>query len=448
MTAGKPREPAAPGADEDTLDSAAVHSAAGGAGEAGLSSLLRRSVKAAIARWAVRRRTAGEIWPRPQDEAPHPWDGQRRFAEEYTLVAVQAGLAIVARIEWLPGRETHRVWLTLLTPTAVYALPGTGQALLRGESDHWRAGGLAFDCVEPLRQWTVRYAGRLEVRDPAGHRRRPASDELPAEDQEVRVDLTFVSQMPAFVPGSDDDAALMSRQLGAAEWDARLLRVLRRHTLRSYVQAGEVHGSVAIGPRLLAFRGTGLRQHSWGVRDWGASDEATQCFASFTPTNGSGSASGTGMASGPGTASRSSGPGSASGSGMASVPTRTGSAARLGNAREGEAPVQVWLHSARFPWLTLAGGFVQRLAGVVALRDLGVRPTRQPGRAPSHVGFHVDAPGGDLGLEMATVAELGLDMDGRGHLDLALCRVQGAGDGWALVISQRRLLRRPGSPEE
>ena len=400
MTAGKPREPPAP---------APAPSGAWPA-DAGLSSLLRRSVKAAIARWAVRRRSDTEIWPRPQDEAMHPWDGQRRFAEEYTQVAVQPGMAVIARIEWLPGRETHRVWLTLLTPTAVYALPGTGQALLRGDSDHWRAGGLAFDCVEPLRTWTIRYRGRLEVRDPRGDRRRTtaASDELPVEDLEVRVDLTFLSQVPAFVPGSDDDADLMSRQLGAAEWDARLLRVLRRHTLRSYVQTGEVHGSVAIGPRLLAFRGAGLRQHSWGVRDWGASDDATQCFASFTATQDG---------------------------------TR--------EAREAaDKPVQVWLHSARFPWLTLAGGFVQRAAGLVAIRALGVRPTRQPARAPSHVGFHVDAPGGEIDLETETVAELGLDMDGRGHLDLALCRVRGAGDGWALVISQRRLLRRPTVTEE
>ena len=188
--------------------------------------------------------------------------------------------------------------------------------------------------------------------------------------------------------------------------------MLRRHTLRSYVQVGEVHGSVAIGPRLLAFGGAGLRQHSWGVRDWGASDEATQCFASFgAPTSGE--------------AARSPGRGGV-------APTST----------------QVWLHSARFPWLTLAGGFVQRAAGRVAVRELGVRPTRLPGRAPSHVGFHVEAPGGALALEMETLAELGLEMDGRGHLDLALCRVHGAGEGWALVISQRRLLRRAAAPEE
>ena len=389
MTASKPPAFGPPGGDGGTPSEPA---------EAGLSSLLRRGVKAAIARWAVRRRGEAEIWPRPQDEAPHPWDGRRHFAEDYTLAAVQPGLALVARIEWLPGREAHRVWLTILTPTAVYALPGTGQALLRGAGDHWRAGGLAFDCVEPLRTWTLRYRGRLEVRDPAGRRRGPVGEEQPAEDLEVRVDLTFVSQLPAFVPGSDDDADLVSRQVGAADWDARLLKQLRRDRLRSYVQVGEVHGALALGSQLSTFGGAGLRQHSWGVRDWGASDTAMQCFVSMSGAQG---------------------------------------------------PVRAWVHSAQFPWIHLAGGFVQRAAGLVPIRDLGVSPTRRPGRSPSHVGLHIDAPGGALELEAESLAELALDMDGRGRVEFSLCRVrqrhaEDHAAGWALLIGQRRLLPRSG----
>lgn len=391
MSASKPQGPRAPDGEGGSNEAA----------EAGLSSLLRRGVKAAIARWAVRHRSAAEIWPRPQDEAPHPWDGRRHFAEDYTLAAVQAGLALVARIEWLPGREAHRVWLIILTPTAVYALPGTGQALLRGGGDHWRAGGLAFDCVEPLRTWTLRYRGRLEVREPDGRRRGPLREDSPAEDVEVRVDLTFDSQLPAFVPGSDDDPDLVSRQVGAADWDTRLLKQLRRDRLRSYVQTGEVHGALVLGAQLLTFAGAGLRQHSWGVRDWGASDAAMQCFVSL--------------------------PGAQ------------------------DAGVRAWVHSAQFPWIHLAGGLVQRTAGQVPIRGLGVSPTRRPGRAPSHIGLHIDAPGGALELEAENLAELGLDMDGRGRLEFSLCRVrstsgqvEAAGPGWALLIGQRRLIPRSG----
>lgn len=379
--AGEPGLPGSPAAGEARTP-----------GQPGLGSLLRRGLKAAIARWAVRR-PAPEIWPQPQDEAMHAWDGRRHFAEDYTAAAVQPGLAVVARIEWLPGRDAHRVWLTLLTPTAVYALPGTGQAILRGGVDHWRAGGLQFDCVEPLRVWTIRYRGRLEVRDPRGRRRRAVAEDATTEDLEVRVDLTLESHAPAFVPGSDDDPDLVARQFGAAEWDTHLMRVLRRRTLRSYVQAGEVHGAVLLGGDLRAFAGSGLRAHSWGVRDWGASDAALQCFASL-----------------PGT---------------------------------GSGPFGVWVQKAEFPWLTLLGGFVQRTHGVVPIRDLGVTLERQPGRAPRHVGLAIEAPGGPLALEVETLAELPLEMDGRGHLEMALCRVRGAGEGWGLMLCQRRLLPRP-----
>ncbi len=365
--------------------------------EVGLSSLLRFGVKAAIARWAVRQRSGTEAWPRPQDEAMHAWDGRRHFAEDGTLVAVQSGLAVVARLEWLPGRDAHRVWMMLLTPTCSYTLPGPGQLLLRGGGDHWQAGGLALDCIEPLRQWTVRYRGLLTPHDAKGGRHGPTGPDAASADVPVRVDLTFIADAPAFVPGRDDDPDLLARQFGAAEWDARLLRALRRRSLRSYVQVGGVHGSLAIGPQLVAVRAAGLRQHAWGVRDWGASDTAVQCFAAIGPTS---------------------------------------------NAAE--RPVLAWVHAAQFPWLALSGGFVQRPAGIVPLRDLGLTQTDDPGHAPSHVSLHIDAAGGAQTFETETMAQLPLEMDGRGHLDVVLARVHAgdASEGWGLLIHQRRTLPR------
>jgi hypothetical protein len=68
------------------------------------------------------------------------------------------------------------------------------------------------------------------------------------------------------------------------------------------------------------------------------------------------------------------------------------------------------------------------------------------------VGLHIDAPGGALELEAENLAELALDMDGRGRLEFSLCRVrapasadQVAAAGWALLIGQRRLIPRAGA---
>lgn len=400
--AGRPADPAARALDpaDPALALVAVPPAPVPPGPPdSLSGLLRRGLKAAIARWAVRRRPAAE-WPRPQDEARHPWDGRRHFAEEFVFVGVQPELAVLARLEVLPGRDAHRVWVTLFTPTAVYALPG-GQALLRGGADQgWHAGGLAFDCLEPHRTWTLRFRGNLDVHDPAGRPRRPTGDDAPADAIEARLDLTFVANLLPFVPGTDDDPDLLARQLGAADWDTRLLREIRRRTLRGYVQAGDLHGTLILAGDLRTVGAAALRVHTWGVRDWGASDTALQCFAAL-------------------------------------------------------GPLRTYVHTARFPWVTLSGGFVQRPGGVVPIRDLGVTQERRPGRAPARTGLTVDAPGGPLALEAETIAELPLEMDGRGRLDIALVRArppeggarQHSGPlppaGWGLCVTQRRLLPRP-----
>lgn len=348
----------------------------------GLSSLLRQGIKAAIARWTVLRRPAGE-WPRPQDEAPHPTDGDPLFSEEFVFAAVQPELAVVARLEWLPARDAHRVWMSILTPRAVYALPG-GQAVIRGDAERrWRAGGLHLDCLEPHRTWTLRFHGSLDVRGPDGL----PQPEAPA--CEARLDLTFVAALMPYVPGTDDDPDLLARQLGAADWDTRFLRELRRRPQRAYLQSGDMHGTIALGEELRTFGGAAIRQHAWGARDWGASDRGMQCFAAL-------------------------------------------------------GPLRAFVHTMSSPWLTLAGGFVHRPGGAVALRDLGVSAEQRPGRAPARVGLHVDAPGGPLDLEAESLAELPLEMDGTARLDFALVKVRGGDDarGWGLCCTHRRLAPR------
>lgn len=367
--------------------------------ERGLSTLLRRSLKGALAAW-VRQHASRGSRLRPQDEATHTWDGHRHYAEDYTFVAVQPDLAAVMRVEWLPGREGHRLWMILLEADAIHALPGSGQQILRSASERgegpWSVGGFTLDCAEPFRQWTLAFHGALGERTPLGEPRLGDlvdGAEGPAQVlRECRVDLTFIADAPAFVPGSDDDPELVARHLGAAHWDAELLRGLRRRAPRGYVQTGELHGTIALGDRILAISAAGLRQHTWGQRDWGASDRALHCF----------------VAQGPGQ--------------------------------------RLWIHRARFPWLTLEGGFVRAGAGgaVAPIRELGVTVERHPGRAPSRVSLDLEVEGGAVTVDAEALSQLSLEMDGRGRLDLAFLRVAGDPRGVGLWVGQERLLPRPG----
>jgi hypothetical protein len=365
----------------------------GSDGAEDMGRVLREGLKATLARWVLAKRRGGGRGrlPAPSDEATHAFDGQRHFAEDYTFVGAQPGLGVVVRLEQLPGRDCQRVWVVVLRSEGVWALPG-GQLVLRTiGDDRWRAGGLHLDCETPLHRWALRFVGPLERQ---GH----GADEVPSlrvvgdDDHRVRasVDLTFVSTASPYVPGTDDDPELLARCLGQASWDARLLRAARRDRSRGYVQLGELHGTIALGDVLVPVRAASLRQHQWGVRDWGACDEAFQCF-------------------------------------WATDDLRRG-----------------WLHHARFPFVTLDGGFSADRAGrVEPVRRLGATFEARPRRAPARASLAVGEGEGmrhDMQLEL--VSDLSLVVDGRGRVDLALVRVSGPSSGWGLWAGLRRSLPR------
>jgi hypothetical protein len=361
------------------------HPVRAGSGPA-VSDMLLRSAKAALARWVLHKRrrhhAAGGL--SAKDEATHAADGRRRFAEEYTFVAVQATSAVLARLEWLPGRGGYRVWLMVFRDGELFTIPGL-QAVGRTRGlDRWRAAGLELDCVTPFKQWTIRYTGRLHRARASGE----GDDDPKPDDLRCSLDLTFLSDVPAFEPGADDDPDLIARRLGEATWDASLLRSVRRVQSRGYVQIGSVHGTVALGGEILPIRAAGLRQHIWGVRDWAASDSAFQCFAAF------------------------------------------------------EDGRRVWLHNAVFPFVTLEGGFVHDGQALVPVRAFGASLEHRPERAPRFATLDVEYGEDRIGIEAEMLRDVALSVDGRGAVSLGLFRLSN-GAGWGVWVGQRRLLPRP-----
>ncbi len=361
-------------------------------GTEAVGSLLRRGAKSALARWVLhkqrqRRDPSAPPWPSPKDEATHTWDGRRHFAEDYTFGAAQPGLALVTRLEWLPGRGAHRIWMTILREGRAWCLPG-GQLIRReGEGDRWRAGGMVVDCRTPLRQWNVRYRGRLAEVAPG-----MVDPDVDAQDgPRCSIDLTFDATSAAFAPGRDDAPALLAQRLAEATWDAKLLASVRRVQNRGYVQVGDVAGTVSIGAEIIPLRAAGWRQHAWGVLDWGGPDDAFQCFW------------------------------------------------------RDRAGASTWVHRARFPFVTLEGGFVDRqVAGAGAGRELvrGIAATfeRRPERAPARVTLGIRAPD-NRDTEVTILSDVTFGVDGRGVVELGLVHTGDGGVGiWG---GQRRSLPRP-----
>lgn len=347
--------------------------------------VLRRGVKSALARWVIAKRGGGAASrPTPKDEATHAWDGSPQYAEDYTFVGVQEGMAVVARLEWIPGRDAQRVWVVVLRPDGVWALPG-GEVLERGTADdRWQAGGLRLDCVTPLREWTLRFEGTLQRQRPMGEPLRVVADT--AEHQRrASFELRFSTRGEPWIPGTDDDPELLARRLGEAQWDSTLWRAARKSTNRGYLQVGRLNGTVAIGDHVMPVRASCLRQHYWGPRDWTASDQAFQCFFSTA------------------------------------------------DERHG------FVHHARFPFVTLEGGFVAHRGERQAIRWLGLTAAARPHRAPGRVELKLGEIDGDHTVVGKVLADVSIEVDGRARADLGLITVDRPSPGVGLWLGLRPL---------
>jgi len=337
-----------------------------------LGTLMKAGVKAALARWVLHKRRGIEGGrPAAHDEATHAWDGRRRFAEDYAFAAVQRDLSLLVRLEWLPGRAAHRVWLMVLGADGAWWIPPEHTIVAQTCNDRWRVGDLVLDCAVPLVRWTVRYDGPLRRADDA-HARSGAP--------RCRVDLTFDATGEPFVPGVDDDPDLVARRLGEAQWDPALLRAVRRATQRGYVQVGRFAGTAVLGDAMLPVDAIGIRQHTWGVRDWGAPDQAAQCLIV-------------------------------------------------------DGDDVVWVQRAEFPELTIEGGFVASGPRWREVTDIG-----RVSREDQHCALEVDTAIGRRAWTVHPKAATTMRVDGRGAFELAF--VAGEGSARGLWATQSRTLPR------
>ena len=113
---------------------------------------------------------------------------------------------------------------------------------------------LKATCEEPLERWTLRIDGAGRRVSPEESRSSLVGDGLPTK---LSLELSFTAAMPAFSPGE-------------ASWG-------RLH----HDQPCAVHGRIDYGEGLVAFDGTGYRDHSMGPRELSGYRGSDWCEASF-----------------------------------------------------------------------------------------------------------------------------------------------------------------------
>jgi hypothetical protein len=128
-------------------------------------------------------------------------------------------------------------------------LPGRGFLLSfarGGLTDAIEAGPVRYECALPLRLWELRFEGAGRLFERAEH---VATRRDSFENVELRADLRFTAWHDplSFRSGLTDGVAS-----------------------RHYEQPGSVAGTIEAGGRRHPLAGQGMRDHSWGVRDWQA----------------------------------------------------------------------------------------------------------------------------------------------------------------------------------
>ncbi|MCR9276992.1 MAG: hypothetical protein NXH85_03380 [Pseudomonadaceae bacterium] len=185
------------------------------------------------------------------DELMHSVGNDPAWSESYyfNFVDPTTKLAMFTRMGFRPGSG----WADGLH--AVY-LPGKRLAFTYGRRDiqtdlsaydgDLQAGDLSIECVEPHKQWRVRYDGPAQdIADGeillARRKERPEGWYAPSQ---LTMDLTF-------------DCLTEPHYAASGE---------RGH----FEQSGRVHGSIRLGDETWSVDGYGVRDKSWGPRDWGA----------------------------------------------------------------------------------------------------------------------------------------------------------------------------------
>jgi hypothetical protein len=177
--------------------------------------------------------TAHELWQPPGSE--QQWSDSFYFGG-----GDGRGLAFYARIGRRPNESTTEGALGIW-------LPGQGFLLSFARapvSATVVAGGLSFECLLPLLAWEIRCDGEGRLFERAEH---VATDRDAYRAVPVQATLRFLAW-----------GGPLSFESGLAEG------VATDH----YEQPGSVAGTLIVDGRRHPLAGRGLRDHSWGVRDW------------------------------------------------------------------------------------------------------------------------------------------------------------------------------------
>jgi len=189
------------------------------------------------------------------DELMHAAGDDPAWSESYyfNFVDPSSRLGMFTRMGFRPGNgwadALHVVYLKGRRVAFTYGRRDIGSDLSRYDGD-LRAGDLTLTCVEPHRLWRIGYDGSAQD----------------IADAEVLLQRSRSRPPGWFAPGRlsmDVEFHCLTEPHYAAQG-------VHGH----FEQSGRVLGSIGLGRERWEVSGYGVRDKSWGPRDWGASSRA------------------------------------------------------------------------------------------------------------------------------------------------------------------------------
>jgi len=194
----------------------------------------------------------------PLDERMHPVRNEPAWSESYyfNFVDPDSKLAMFTRMGFRPGDAwadgLHAVYLGGDRVAFTYGRRSIQGDLTQYDGD-LSVGGLKLECVEPFGLWRVGYSGPVQdIADAA----------ILLERSKLRPEGWY---RDATLTMSVDFRALTEPHYAPMGTGSR----------GHFEQTGQVRGAITIGGQTTQVAGFGVRDKSWGPRDWGAAAPAS-----------------------------------------------------------------------------------------------------------------------------------------------------------------------------
>lgn len=203
-------------------------------------------------------------WLTADDELPHACEPHSppTWSENYLSYVWSPGNEVGIYVHLARRTSPFEIWDEVVN----IALPGdrfvTAKSFGQGAADGVGVAAVRMTCEAPYQRWTKRFVGAGRVMDGDTYRAGPVTDGLHTP---MRWELSFTATSPPFDFGTQH----LDQPWGHGH----------------YEQHGALEGWLEIGDEQFEIAGTGLRDHSWGARDYHEIGTTTWLHAQF-PTSG------------------------------------------------------------------------------------------------------------------------------------------------------------------